>query len=188
MLNSLYTEYFQKSKAFLYPLLGISKRTGIAPVMTYIELNDLYTSKDMNLICEFHLGQDYSYRNFEKSKILNHYLFKEFYKTEKGTGLYIFDLYKFKEEWLLFLEGKYSKFDDASKGYIYNYHQGNKYHSTYIDSYLNPNEYYEDYARLLGCDVQILKSVGELCDRPDFKKEKLVIDLKPITLPKTIKN
>jgi hypothetical protein len=149
--------------------------------MTYVALNDIYEPKDMKLICEFHLRDDIEYKLFEKTKLLGNNLFYEFYETSKGTGLYIFDLSSFAEDWELFLEGKYSKFTLSTKALIFLHHSTNKYHKLYIDSYLNPDNYYEDYATLLGCDLQILKKVGELCDKPNLHKESLQVKLKNIT-------
>lgn len=185
MLNSLYKDYFQKSKAFLYPALTISKKSSVSPIMTYIMLNNKYTEKDMKLICEFHLRSDVEYRTFEKHKLLGNNLFHEFYETKQGTGLYVFDFSSYAEDWALFLEGKYSKLGHVIKGYIYNHHQSNKYHRQYIDSYLNPEDYYDVYSKLLGCDSQLLKSVGELCDRPDLVREKLDAEIKDVTLDLT---
>jgi hypothetical protein len=182
MLNSLYKDYFQKSKAFLYPALTISKKSSVSPIMTYIALNDMYSEKDMKLICEFHLRSDVEYRTFEKNKLLGNALFHEFHEMGDGTGLYVFDFSSYADDWSLFLDGKYSKLGHVLKGYIYNHHQSNKYHRQYIETYLNPEEYYDVYSKLLGCDPQLLKSVGELCDKPDLVKERLQVEIKDVTL------
>jgi hypothetical protein len=44
-----------------------------------------------------------------------------------------------------------------------------------MDSYLNPEKYYEVYAKLLGIEPSVIKAVGELCDPCDIEKETLKI-------------
>ena len=40
-----------------------------------------------------------------------------------------------------------------------------------MKSYLYPDKYFDDYADILDVDIDMLKSVGELCNKPDLKKE-----------------
>ena len=47
----------------------------------------------------------------------------------------------------------------------------------YVSSYLFPEKHFETYAKLLDVEVSFLKSVGELCDKPDLEKEKLVMEV-----------
>ena len=47
----------------------------------------------------------------------------------------------------------------------------------YVHSFLYPNKWYERYAELLGVEPNLLKEVGELCDKPDFDKETLLIQV-----------
>ncbi len=37
VIDTLYRKYFQKSKIFIYPLLGIKQGTKIVPIETYLE-------------------------------------------------------------------------------------------------------------------------------------------------------
>ena len=46
-LNTLYSKYFQKSKVFIYPLLGIKKGKKIVPKETYFIWNDEISIEDM---------------------------------------------------------------------------------------------------------------------------------------------
>ena len=46
-LNSVYKKYFQKSKVFLYPLLGIKRGVSVIPVETYFGWDGYYNSEDM---------------------------------------------------------------------------------------------------------------------------------------------
>jgi len=47
----------------------------------------------------------------------------------------------------------------------------------YVKSYLFPEKYYEDYAKILDCSIELLMSVQELCDKPNLDKEKLLIEV-----------
>ena len=40
--------------------------------------------------------------------------------------------------------------------------------------------YFDIYSKLLGCPTDLLKNVGELCDKPDLQKETLQIELKDL--------
>jgi hypothetical protein len=42
---------------------------------------------------------------------------------------------------------------------------------------LYPEIHFKDYARILNVDVELLESVGELCDKPDLDKEMLLIEV-----------
>jgi hypothetical protein len=42
---------------------------------------------------------------------------------------------------------------------------------------LFPEKHYETYAKILGVDIAMLKSVGELCDKPNLEKENLLIEV-----------
>jgi hypothetical protein len=47
----------------------------------------------------------------------------------------------------------------------------------YIESYLFPDNHFKKYAELLDVPVALLKSVGELCSKPDIEKEMLMIEV-----------
>ena len=46
-----------------------------------------------------------------------------------------------------------------------------------MESYLFPEKYFNMYANLLGTSEDFLKSVGELCSKPDLEKENLVAEV-----------
>ena len=66
-INALYRNYFQKSKIFVYPLLGIKKGSSVTPVQTYFGWNDYVTPEDMKLVTVFHARTDQDYVDFEKT-------------------------------------------------------------------------------------------------------------------------
>jgi len=46
-----------------------------------------------------------------------------------------------------------------------------------MHSYLYPEKFFSRYAELLGVEESLLKSVGELCTKPDLEKEMLMIEV-----------
>ena len=70
-LNTLYSKYFQKSKVFIYPLLGIKKGNKIVPKETYFIWNDEISIEDMKLVCLYDIKDTKEYIDFEKT-LLNH--------------------------------------------------------------------------------------------------------------------
>jgi hypothetical protein len=45
-----------------------------------------------------------------------------------------------------------------------------------MKSYLLPEKYFEDYAKILLVDKTMLEMVGELCGKPDIEKETLIMN------------
>jgi hypothetical protein len=46
-----------------------------------------------------------------------------------------------------------------------------------MQSYLLPEKYYDNYSEILGVDIETLKNVTELCDKPNLNKENLILDI-----------
>jgi len=61
---------------------------------------------------------------------------------------------------------------------ILSHYAKSKKNYVYVDSYLNPEMYFDIYSKLLECSPKLLKDVGELCDKPSLRKETLEITLK----------
>lgn len=181
-MKSVYTDYFQKSKTFIYPLLLIPRGTSVTPMGSYTSLNDLYTHKDYRLILEYHLRDDKEFKTFEKARLFGNPLFHDFFETDHKTGVYIFNLEDYKTDWDFYLDGRYSMFSSDTKNIIQNYYRSSKKNFVYVDSFLNPHMYYEIYSNILDCKKEILEQVVELCDKPNFDKESLVVDIKKIDL------
>jgi hypothetical protein len=171
-IKKLYTKYAQKSKIFLYPVLGIKRGGSVTPVETYLEWVNKYTKQDRKLICLYHIRDDNEFKNFEKRVLLAHPKFENFYYTENNQGIYIFDYEPDKDLYDKVLQGKYSQIKKEYKEKILDFFSNNKGSMVYIDSYLNPEKYMADYANLLGVNLELIKSVGQLCELPDEDKEK----------------
>ena len=151
-MKKLYREYFQKSKVFLYPLLGIKKGVKFVPIQTYISWNGYYT-EDMNkFLCLYSVDiNNPEFEKFEKLHLKTHPNFEEYHVIDDKNHLYVFDL---------------------SKGTI----------ADYVESYLYPDYYWDDYSKILNINIEDLIEVGELCDIPDLKKEDLKKDFVNVEL------
>jgi len=96
---------------------------------------------------------------------------------DSNTAVYIFDFSDIKDDWNLFVNGKYSQMSDNIKRKILNFFEKNSGNYTYVKGFLYPETHFKDYARILNVDVELLESVGELCDKPDLDKEMLLIEV-----------
>jgi hypothetical protein len=175
MIDKLYNKYFQKSKSFLYPALGIKKST-FGPENTYLSIEGVIPPEDMKLICVFKKSDTEKFKVFEEQQILTNPLYVKKINTE-SKNIYVFDLYLYKDDWLYFMLGKYSKFSTVLRRAIRMYYGENSGEYKYLHSFLNPEEYFNKYADLLQMDVDVLKNVGELCNPCNKDKETLKISL-----------
>jgi hypothetical protein len=181
MIESLYNKYFQKSRSFLYPALGIKRSSKTNPTGTYVSLEGKVGPEDMKLICVFQASDTDATTAFESQMLLSNPLFE--YKLSVGEfNLYVFDYQIYKEDWFNFLLGKYSKLSPVLKRAIKVYYGEDSSEYKYIDSFLFPERYYSNYARLLNVDVETLKTSGELCDPCDIEKETLKIPVKDLQI------
>jgi|JI7StandDraft_1071085.scaffolds.fasta_scaffold05710_6 hypothetical protein len=184
-IDSLYKEYIQKSKVFMYPLLDVRKGVSVTPIETYCMWENHYAKEDCKLITLYHLRDDPEFKQFEKLKLLGNPLFHDFQMTEEDIGVYVFDYRKHKDDWMRFIEGKYSKFSLELKRKLQtHFGQANR---GYIDSFLYPERYFKLYAELLTVDpsdapgmLSTLREVGELCSKLDLEKENLTHKVKDL--------
>lgn len=176
-LNALYKKYFQKSKIFLYPLLDIKRGSCAVPTETYVCWDGNYTTEDMKLVCVYHTKNDPEYIEFEKNILLKHNRLFDYIKVDSSTSIFVFDFSDFSEDWFHFVAGRYSRINQVLKRKILNYFDDNSANHIYVNSYLFPEKFFEQYARILDVDVELLKSVGELCDKPHVERENLLIEV-----------
>jgi len=76
-------------------------------------------------------------------------LFAAFFDVENNRRVYIFDLKQHKTDVFLFLKRKYSQLSEETKLTILNFYNLNKFSKEYMDSFVNPENYFEQYAELL---------------------------------------
>jgi hypothetical protein len=176
-MRSLYKGYFQKSKVFLYPLLGIPRGISTVPEETYIAWEDRIHPAEEKLICHYTCTEHPDFYNFRKNVILKHTLLADIVLGKNQEEIYVFDFAGFNMDFVNFINGKYSQLSEPTKNAILDFFLDSDRTGELILSYLNPSEHYDDYARLLGVEKELLRQVGELCTRPDLKRETLTIKL-----------
>jgi hypothetical protein len=175
-LNSVYKKYFQKSKVFLYPLLGIKRGVSVVPVETYFSWEGYYNSEDMKLICVYDIRTDEEYVLFEKNTLLKHNRLSDYIKVN-SQAIFTFDFSDMGDDWFHFINGRYSKISLELKQKILNFFDKYSGNYAYIHSYLIPEKYFSNYAELLNVEPEMLIKVGELCSIPDTAKETLQMEV-----------
>ena len=179
-MEKLYKEYFQKSKVFLYPLLGLKKGVRFVPLQTYISWNDVYKVNDNKLLCLYAFNEENKedFILFSKDELENLHVYEKKHDIDDYNFLYVFDLSLpvKKRDLKNFKKGKYSSFSKSTRERIMKFFGEKGKISEYIESYLYPDYYWEDYAELLKIDQKNLEDVGELCNKPDLQKEDFAFD------------
>lgn len=173
-VKSVYNKYFQKSKVFLYPLLGIKRGAKSIPSETYIAWNDKIKAEDMKLICLYHPDNSSNYLEHESDILLKHNRLIDVNIIDKTNKVFVFDFSDIENDWIKFINGKYSNISKETKSKILNFFDKNSANHVYMKSYLIPDKYFEDYAECLGVDIDLLEDVGELCPKINIEKETLV--------------
>jgi len=171
-MDRIYNEYFQKSRVFLYPMLNIKKGVKYTPIETYITWENNVDITESKLICLYKIHDNKNFLKFENDFLLMHKNFDNYYQIDDNKAVYTFKVNK--NDWKHFLSGRYSLLSEKLKTQIINFHK-NYSNISYIKSYLYPNEYFETYSNILLVKKSVLKQVGELCDKPDLKKEQLIL-------------
>lgn len=179
-ITTISTEYFQKSRIFLYPALGIKRGAAMRPIQTHVSWSGHYKPGDCKLICLYSLRNDPEFKYFEKNTLLKHSMFYDFKQVEDNKGVYVFDYTKLKDDWNYIINSRYSQVSDAHKKKIKDFIGAKDGTFKTVESYLHPEQYFDIYAKLLHVKVEDLKNVGELCSHIDFEQENLTIGIKDL--------
>jgi len=179
-IESLFKDYFQKSRIFIYTLLEIKRGSSVTPIETYIAWDEQYSPQDMKLMCLYHLRDDMEFRNFEKEKLLKNKYFYDFKQVAGNKGVYVFDFSEYKKDWDKLLLGKYSQLSTSYKKKIENFYGKRDSNYAYVESFLYPEKYYAMYAEMMLVKESLLREVGELCSTMDMEKETLKVKVKDL--------
>jgi len=171
MIKDVYRNYFQKSYNFLYPLLGLKKHKTNKPLQTYITWENVCDVKSRKLICVFKIQDTPEWKHFEKEYLITHNMLDECLLIDENTIAYIFNFNIKSEDYDAFISGKYSKISTNSKKMLSTYYGVHTPEWIFMESYLYPEKYFKTYAEILKIDVELLKNVGELCEKYDEEKE-----------------
>ena len=170
----IYTEYFQKSKVFLYPLLHIKKGMIHVPIETYVAWENVYDLTDYRFFCEYKTKRTAAFNKFEKEYLLEHSLFEDAVELDELRHLYIFDFSKLKSAHKRYVDGKYSQLTLETKVTIIDFFGQKGKISEYIQGFLSTVEVHDEYALFLDVDKEFIESIYEVCTPPDIEKETLI--------------
>lgn len=185
MIDKLYGKYFQKSRSFLFPLLGIKRGSSFTPQGTYLSIDGLIGPEEIKLICSYKHDESEEFKHFEEQMLIGNPLF--FKKIEmQHSDLYVFSLEIHQADYFNFILGKYSKLSNVLKRAVRSFYGEGSANWNYMETYLFPEKYFNVYATLLKMDVDDLIRVGELCDACDMEKETLKISVEDLAVLKKI--
>jgi len=180
----IYKDYFQKSKIFLYPLLEIQKGIKYVPINTYMAWEGQYSFEDSKLMCLYQQKSTKAFAKFEEFQLLNHKYLDDYQELDKDLHLYVFDLVNYKKDIQNVIKGLYSKMRKKTKTQILDFFGDIAPISEYIESYIYPEYYHDDYANELNVPLEDIEKVWELCSKPDLEKENLKIKIKELNIIK----
>lgn len=185
LIESIYPTYVQKSKLFLYPALGIKRGLSESLIGTFMGYKNEIRLNENKLIALYYLREDMDFRMFESGFLTGNEYFIEKKVLPDNKAIYIFDFDRgdLKHNFKCVVNGKYSKITDSFKKVILEYYENNVIHHTYVHSFLYPDSYFELYAEFFITTLKdkkyienLLRTVGELCSKPDLPKEILGFD------------
>jgi Fe-S cluster biosynthesis and repair protein YggX len=178
IFKQLYNKYFQKSKSFLFPILGIKKDSPFYPIQCYLEWEGICKIGDRKLIVTYKKIKSKAWDSWLVKIIMANKMFNNIHDTEDPEIIAIsFDLNCFEKDYDAVVEGKYSELSKIHKRMIRDYYGYNSPEWAYMESFLFPDKYIATYSELLAVDESHIKVTGQLCDKPDLEKETL--KLKP---------
>lgn len=172
-IKQIYNKYFQKSKCFLFPVLGIKKESEYIPIQSFMIWENIYNLNDYNLILIYENSKHIKWHKYLINNIMNNRMFNEFFKVNENIVAVSFNLHDIKEDYNNIVKGKYSKISKKTKIKIRSYYGYSSPEWAYMESFLFPEKYIEIYSKILDVDEIHIRHTGELCDLPDFDKETL---------------
>lgn len=165
-LNSFYV---QKSKLILYPLLQFDK-SDKRPKQTYVSYKDVVLKEDPILICSYEKNSIPGYEDFKENVILKN----EYYMNQINTEEYdyiTFDMSSYKEDYLHFLKGKYSKFSKDTKQVILDSYTNTTIGPLLVELHLKPGLYHDVFVDYFNEPIETMIEVHETLSPPDLEKE-----------------
>ena len=175
MIDKIFPKYIQKSNFFLYPQLGFERGKRYKPVETYISVKNHIHPASCALICQYpHFDSAAFQKHIKLLKAHQNYF--DQYVTDDFIYI-VFSLADVEVDFLKFIAGQYSKFSEPFKQKILDFFSQGDAVTEYVESYLYPELYYDEYAKILNIKELDLATAIELCDKPDLEKETLTLQL-----------
>ena len=177
-LKKAYSKYFQKSKSFLAPVLGLRKHNPYPCIQSYMKWQDKYELEDYKLTLTYENESDKAWSNYLLKTLMTNRMFDEYHYDEESDLIAIsFDLHSIREDYDYVIQGKYSELSKSTKTKIREFYGYNSPEWAYMESFLFPDRYIPTYSKILDVDEEHIRFTGQLCDLPDLNKETL--KLKP---------
>lgn len=177
-LKKLYGKYFQKSKSFLYPVLGIRKDSAYPPIQSYLGWEGMFGLTDHKLILTYYLREgEKEWDIFLLNTLMKNKFFSEYHEGDADVLAVSFDLSVISDDYQKVLFGQYSKLSKVVKGKIREFYGYNSPEWAYMESFLFPERYIPIYSKLLDVDESHIRHTGELCDKPNLESETLKLQL-----------
>lgn len=173
MITKILPKYIQKSNFFLYPQLGMRRGSKYKPQETYVAVKDTIHPATCALICEYRHYDSKAFQN-HLNRLKENAYYMDYFDTEDYVYV-VFNFTTMEKDFMLFLQGSYSKFSEPFKQKVLDFFSQGDLVTEYVESYLYPELYYEEYAKILNISELDLSSAIELCDKPDLKKETLIL-------------
>jgi len=170
----IYTDYFQKSKVFLYPLLRLKKGLPFVPKETYVAWDNVYSVEDCRFFCEYKVKYTDKFKKFIAQYLQSNAYYEDYIGLSESKHLFIFNFTPIKNDYNRFISGKYSQLTLESKVTILDFFANEERVAEYVQGFLSPEDLHKAYADFLGVDVETLEKVYEICTPPDLEKETLV--------------
>ena len=79
IVKQVYKKYFQKSKSFLLPVLGLKKDFKYSPIQSYMKWDEIYNLSDYNLILTYEKSDEPSWDKYLLNIIMSNRMFNEYY-------------------------------------------------------------------------------------------------------------
>jgi len=169
-----YNRYFQKSKTFLVPILGIKRECRYPFDESYVAWEDKYNTGDQKLVLTYpRKYDDPLWDEYLLVTLMGSKMFNEYHEIDESTIAVSFDLHCIEHDYRCFVNGTYSQMSRLLKQKIRDYYGTDSPEWVYMESFLFPSRFTKLYSTLLDVDEEHIKFTGELCDKPNLQLETL---------------
>jgi hypothetical protein len=148
-----------KSLIFLFPLLQLPKN--VVPIGTYLQIESVDLGKTRPLICLFHKN----HISQTVRTILSENKFFDFSISDDEYEYFFFEFTQIANIYDTILRGEYTKLTLNTKILL------SRTDHPISEIAIHPENYYQDYADELNCDVETIMKKVELIEPPFLEKE-----------------
>jgi hypothetical protein len=166
---------------FCFPLLGIKNSANHLLKGTYLAWDGEYNVEDLKLICQVEEHQRRMFYLDLDNVFESNPMFERKIDISSTNSVYVFDFSNYLNDWLLFVDGKYSMLSIEYKRMVILRFAKNPRQATVIRKILYPSKHYHEFAKIVDVPVSVVREVGEVLDPPDLHKEKLILENKIIS-------